>query len=78
MLVVSVIRRVCRFWLGRGRLPDGAVGRICGSRTAILAEDVRVLQIAGISLQWSGGKVSPRAGRTFPIRCGLDSGVESK
>ena len=27
VLVVSAIRRVCRFWSGRGRLPGGAVGR---------------------------------------------------
>ena len=64
--------------VGRGRLSGGAVGRSCGLRTAIPAEDVRVLQITGVPPQWSGGEVSPRAGSTFPIRCGLDSGVESK
>ena len=48
------------------------------SRTAILAEDVRILQITGVPPQWSGGEVSPRAGSTFPIRCGMDSGVMSK
>jgi len=74
VLVVSVIRRVCRFWSGRGWLSGEAVGRICGSRTAILAEDVRVLQDTEISPQWSGGKVSPRAGSTFPIWWGLDVG----
>ena len=40
----------------------------------ILAEDVRILQITGISLQWSGGEVSPRAGSTFPVRECLDLG----
>ena len=44
------------------------------SRTAILAEDVRILQITGVPPQWSGGEVSPRAGRTFPIREALDLG----
>ena len=44
------------------------------SRTAILAEDVRILQITGVPPQWSGGEVSPRAGSTFPIRRGLDLG----
>ena len=38
------------------------------SRTAILVEDVRILQIAGVPPQWSGGEVSPRTGRTSPIR----------
>ena len=76
---VSEIRCAWRpWWGGRGRLQGGVVGRICGSRTAILAEDVRILQITGVPPQWSGGEVSPRAGSTFPIRCGMDSGVMSK
>ena len=46
------------------------MGRACGSRTAILAEDVRTLQITGVPPKWSVGEVSPRAGSTSPIRRG--------
>lgn len=36
----------------------------------IVVGDVRILQMTGARPQRSGGKISPRTGRTFPIRRG--------
>ena len=72
VLVVSAIRRACLCRGGVG-CRGGAVGRICGLRTVILAEDVRVLQIAGIpsAVVWRRSQSSCRKYVPDSVRFGL-------